>query len=197
MIGRKLPRNYLNEVIATIIMAAIDLTIMCTCSDNQIILAIGSGILTGSIVGMISLTANLLRKRRTNLEHVAIIGIKTYSRLQWICRFSIENHSVHEVYKMLSELSIIVSISGELWFIKEKDRKMWHCLYSILSTIGDVEQSLIQYRLTTDNPQKCQYLEIDALNNHFRSMFEHDPELLTKLNDSIDWAIRYCSKSRF
>lgn len=194
---RKLPRNYFNEVFALMLLALIGIIIVLTSGNQQVLLAIGSGIFTGPIVGIISLTTSSLRKRRADLEDLAIIGMRTHSRLMWICRFPIKSHSLDEIYRMLSELDVIVSIQGRLWFVRKKDWEKCYDLYSILSNIKTIEESLIQYRLTTEDSGRCLYLEIIAINKHFKHMLEEDPELPSRLGKLTTWAIDYCNKSRF
>lgn len=196
---KTLPRNYIKELLAMIVLAIIGIAIIAL-KQNELQMTIGGGIFTSSIVGAVSLTTNSLRKRRADLELLTTLSIKTLNRMIWLkpkdVNGRVNEHSLHEINTMITELDISESIYSRLWFIKKENRNKCYRLYRILASINRVEPELIQYRMTATT-DVSNHLQIEKLKQHFTQLYNENKDAVKELNDLTDWAIEISEKAVF
>jgi len=189
-----LPRNYVNELLAIIVLSFIGFVTAIVGRDESLCLSISSGLFTGSVIGAISLTTSSLRKRRSDVEQLIVIGRRIYNRLIWLEGEKVNERNLYEIKTMISELDQVGSIYGRIWFIKKSSRERCFRLYKILSSINAVQSHLVQYRMTAE---KADSAEIIKLNEHFESFFAANKNVTRELNELIGWGIDVCGKAYF
>ena len=151
---RIFPRDYFNEMLVSSLLGVLGILSIIWSSrhDSEIILTIGGGVFTGTVLHLLTFTAYSIKNRRENMERLFILAINFNGRFKWIFGpKSITKANLNEFLVMLDETKDLDEIYGRIWFLDKTTRERVYELYSLIKNVTSIVPTLMQYEMTAEN----------------------------------------------